>query len=158
MVEPSTKISNFVLVRERWVVRELEHLREDQATGPDGLPAVILRKCARQLSRFVTMLIRMMLLLARWPDMWKIHRVCPLYKKAIVYKPANYKGLHITPVISKVAERVLKIPSVVIWKLWTVLAHLSGRSEKRGDARTWCYYWSVAGYGLFSRSKKLECF
>ena len=110
MVEPSTKMSNFVLVRERWVVRELEHLREDQATGPDGLPAVILRKCARQLSRFVTILIRMMLLLARWPDMWKIHRVCPLYKKGVVYKPANYRGLHITPVISKVAERVLKIP------------------------------------------------
>ena len=65
MAEPSTKMSNFVLVRERWVVRELVHLREDQATRPDGLPAVILRKCARQLSRFVTILIRMMLLLGR---------------------------------------------------------------------------------------------
>ena len=51
-----------------------------------------------------------MLLLARWPDMWKIHRVCPLYKKGVVYKPANYTALHITPMISKVAERVLKIP------------------------------------------------
>ena len=105
-----TKMSNFVLVRERLVLRELRNLREDQSTSPDGLPARILRQCARQLSRFVTTLIRMMLLLGRWPAMWKIHRVCPLYKKGVVYKPDNYRGLHLTPVISKVAERVIQIP------------------------------------------------
>ena len=110
LADPPTKMSNCVLVRERWVLRELRNLREDQSTGPDGLPARILRQCARQLSRFVTTLIRMMLLLGRWPAMWKIHRVCPLYKKGVVYKPDNYRGLHLTPVISKVAERVIKIP------------------------------------------------
>ena len=48
--------------------------------------------------------------MGRWPAMWKIHRVSPLYKKGVVHKLANYKGLHITPVLSKVAERVIKIP------------------------------------------------
>ena len=42
--------------------------------------------------------------------MWKLHRVCPVYKKGVVYIPPNYEGLHVTPVLSKAAERVLKIP------------------------------------------------
>ena len=34
----SVMMSDFVLVRERWVRRELISLREDQATGQDELP------------------------------------------------------------------------------------------------------------------------
>ena len=61
-VEPSSNMSNFVLIRERLVRRELESLREDQASGGvDGLPARIIRQCSRPLARAVTALIRMML-------------------------------------------------------------------------------------------------
>ena len=100
---------DFVLVRERWVLKELLGLREDQATGMDELPARILRQCGRSLARIVTALIRKMLVLGRWPAIWKLHRVSPLYKKGAVCKPANFRGLHLTPVLSKVAERVIKI-------------------------------------------------
>ena len=41
---------------------------------------------------------------------WKLLKVCPLYKKGVVLLPTNYKGLHLTPVLSKVAERIIKIP------------------------------------------------
>ena len=108
--EPSSHMSNFVVIRERWVLQELGRLREDQATGIDGLPAKILRMCCRSLARYVTALIRMMLRGGRWPAVWKLHRVCPLYKKGVVYLPSNYRGLHLTPVLSKVAERAIKIP------------------------------------------------
>ena len=107
---PSAMMSDFVLVRERWVRRELLSLRANQATGMDELPARILRECGRTLARPVTVLIRKMLQMGRWPEIWRSHRVCPLYKKGVVYKPSNYRGLHITPVRSKVAERVIKIP------------------------------------------------
>ena len=103
-------MTNFVVVRERWVLKELLGLREDQATGMDELPARILRQCGCALARNVTALIRKMLALGRWPEMWKLHRVSPLYKKGAVYKPDNYRGLHLTPVLSKVAKRVIKIP------------------------------------------------
>ena len=106
---PTTKMTNFVVVRERWVLKELLGLREDQATGTDELPARILRQCGRPLARYVTALVRKMLALGRWPTIWKFHRMCPLYKKGAVFKPENYRGLHLTPVLSKVAERVIKI-------------------------------------------------
>ena len=46
----------------------------------------------------------------RWSAVWKLHRVCPLYKKGVVYLPSNYRGLHLTPVLWKVAERAIKVP------------------------------------------------
>ena len=107
---PSTMMSDFVLIRERWVLRELSKLREDQATGLDGLPARILRQCAKSLYRSFTALIRKMIRQGRWPATWKLHKICPLYKKGAVFLPTNYRGLHLTAVLSKVAERVIKIP------------------------------------------------
>ena len=90
--------------------KELLKLREDQSTGPDGLPARILRACARSLCRAVTLLIRKIVATGRWPALWKFHRMCLLYKKGVVSKPVNYRGLHLTPVLSKVAERVINVP------------------------------------------------
>ena len=107
---PPVKMSDFVLIRERWVLKELNKLREDQATGMDGLPARILRQCARSVYRTVTALIRKMVRQGRWPEIWRLHKVCPLYKKGAVFLPTNYRGLHLTPVLSKVVERVIKIP------------------------------------------------
>ena len=40
----------------------------------------------------------------------KSHRLSPLFKKGAVHKAGNYSGLHLTSVLSKVAERVLKVP------------------------------------------------
>ncbi len=108
--EPERRMSSFVLVRERWVKRQLRSLREDQATGPDDLPARLLIACAESLARSVTRILRKSLFERRWPSGWKIHRLSPLYKKSAVHKPDNYRGLHLTSVLSKVAERVLNIP------------------------------------------------
>ena len=81
---PSAMMSDFVLVRERWVRRELFSLRANQATGMDELPARILRECGRTLARPVTVLIWKMLQVGRWPEIWKTHRVSTLYKKGMV--------------------------------------------------------------------------
>ena len=36
-----------------------------------------------------------------------VHWVAPLFKRKSVYDPGNYKGIHLTSQISKVAERVI---------------------------------------------------
>ena len=38
----SPQMCGFILIRERWVRRELKALRVDQATGPDEIPARLL--------------------------------------------------------------------------------------------------------------------
>ena len=43
-----------------------------------------------------------------WPDCWREHWIVAIFKKGAVYKAKNYRGVHLTAQLSKVAERILK--------------------------------------------------
>ena len=89
-------------------LQELEGLRDDSGTGPDHLPARILKKCARQLAKPITILVIRILATGIWPDLWKDHWIVPLYKKGATYLSQNYRGVHLTAQMSKITERVIK--------------------------------------------------
>ena len=42
-----------------------------------------------------------------WPQAWRVHRLIPLFKRDEYFKPGNYRGIHITSILSKVAERLI---------------------------------------------------
>ena len=58
---------------------ELKSMREDSGTGPDELPARILKECAVQLSMPVAILVMRIIMLGVWPDMWRDHWIIPLF-------------------------------------------------------------------------------
>ena len=82
-------------------------LREESATGPDELPTRILKRCGAALARPIHMLIMLMLQHGIWPGAWKVHWIVPLYKRKAVFDPNNYRGVHLTAQLSKVAESVI---------------------------------------------------
>ena len=86
----------------------LSQLREDSGTGPDHLPARILKYCAKELAKPVRMLTLLILATGTWPEMWLQHWVAPLFKRKNVYDPSNYRGIHLTAQLSKVVERLVK--------------------------------------------------
>ena len=47
-----------------------------------------------------------------WPQLWRFHRIASLSKNGAVHSASNYMGLHFTPIVSKVAARVLRTPLV----------------------------------------------
>ena len=85
----------------------LKDINIDKATGPDKLPGRILKMCADELAAPITHLARRMLAEGIWPDCWREHWVTPLYKKKAVSNPGNYRGVHLTTIISKAVERVI---------------------------------------------------
>ena len=85
----------------------LKQLDEDSALGPDMVPTRILKHCAHVLAPVLHMLIVAILTFAEWPALWMTHWIVPLYKRKSVYEASNYRGIHLTSQISKVAERVL---------------------------------------------------
>ena len=103
----SEKMASFNLIRVRWTEAVLKKLSDDTATGPDFIPARVLKKFAKILALPITILIRKLLREHCWPEIWRLHWILPLYKKKTVSNPNNYRGIHLTPVISKVVERVL---------------------------------------------------
>ena len=85
----------------------LEKLDENTATGPDRLPARILKRCADELALPVTLLARQLLSEGRWPKCWRTHWVHALHKRKSRADARNYRGVHLTAQLSKVVERAV---------------------------------------------------
>ena len=94
-------------MRTRYTYHILTHLDENKATGPDLIPAKILKRIAKFIAAPLTRLCRRLFDESCWPTCWKYHIICPLYKKGAVYNSGNYRGIHLTSILSKVAEKVI---------------------------------------------------
>ena len=105
--DPLVELSGFLVIRSRWAKKVLKQIDVSKATGPDGLPGRILRECASVLATPVATLARRLLREGVWPDKWKMHWIHPLYKKGSTADGRNYRGVHLTSVLSKSVERTI---------------------------------------------------
>ena len=71
-------------LREQDAKDVMDKLREDSGTGPDMLPARILKYCSGALAKPVLLLTTCILSSGLWPEMWRQHWVAPLFKKKSV--------------------------------------------------------------------------
>ena len=63
--------------------------------------------CAQQLARPMQSLLQRMIETASFPESWRVHWVVPIYRKKAGFSASNYRGVHLTAQLSKVAERLL---------------------------------------------------
>jgi len=105
-------MSAFCPIRARTVKRLLKKLRLDQATGPDGLGAALLSRLGDVLCLPIAILTRRIFQEAHWPKQWRLHHVVPLYKRGSRYVPGQYRGIHISNILSKTVERVIGNPLI----------------------------------------------
>ena len=97
----------FLRLRVRTVYKILKNLDESSGTGPDLLPARILKRMACELALPITLLARKILREHRWPDCWRNHWIHALFKKGEESLGRNYRGVHLTAQLSKVIERAI---------------------------------------------------
>ena len=83
----------------------LRGIDETSGTGPDLLPARVLKACAAELALPVTLLTRKLLRERCWPACWRLHWVHAIHKKGSKAEGKNYRGIHLTPQLSKIVER-----------------------------------------------------
>ena len=107
-VAPSVvQADTFVPIRRRHVRSVLKQLDENSGTGPDGISTRVLRRCRSELEIPMLLLARLVFNSGKWPSVWRLHWVHPIYKKKSRADPRNYRGVHLTPQISKIVERVI---------------------------------------------------
>ena len=99
--------TGFLRLRVRTVLKLLKDLDENSGTGPDRLPARILKRCAAELALPVTLLSRKLLADGRWPDCWRTHWVHAIHKRKSRADAKNYRGVHLTAQLSKIVERAV---------------------------------------------------
>ncbi len=103
----TAQMPSFLRLRTRTVRKILRELDEFSGTGPDLLPTRILKKCAAELTLPVTLLTRLLLREGCWPQCWRTHWVQSIHKRASKADAKNYRGVHLTPQLSKVVERAV---------------------------------------------------
>ena len=91
----------------QWGGKLFKKLDESKATGPDKIPATILKRIGDLIAQPFTILCRRLLHEGCWPRIWRLHQICPLYKRKTVFHARNFRGIHLTTILSKTAERII---------------------------------------------------
>ncbi|CAB4007842.1 Hypothetical predicted protein [Paramuricea clavata] len=102
--DPDTQISDITLTTEE-VAACLYNLDISKASGPDGIPARILKECSHQIAPSICDLFNHSLRTGRLPSEWKSADVTPIHKKDLKEPVENYRPISLLPIISKVLER-----------------------------------------------------
>ena len=101
-----TTISDLTLTEGevRYVLRNLD---EEKATGPDNIPAVLLKNCAASIAPSLCELFNKSLSSGHLPSEWKLSNICPIPKKSPLHEVSNYRPISLLSLVSKVFERCI---------------------------------------------------
>ena len=98
---------SFSIVSENKVLKYLNSLDINKATGLDGIPSRFVRDGASIIACPLTHVINLSLIQGVVPDALKFARVVPLFKKNDKTEVGNYRTVSILTITSKVFERVV---------------------------------------------------
>ena len=86
------------------VQRALLSLDDNKATGPDKIPAKLLRCCAPYISSSLADLFNRSLTSGSVPAEWKVSNIIPIPKGGQKKEVSNYRSISLLPIVSKVLE------------------------------------------------------
>ena len=85
----------------------IRDVSNNAAAGPDGFPAILLKKCAEQLSEPLQYLYRNSLDTGIIPEQLKRAKITPVYKGDSRAKPENYRPIALTSHVIKIFEKLI---------------------------------------------------
>ena len=77
------------------------------ATGPDGIPYWVWKNHADILAPVIENVWNLSLRKQHWPSSWKKSNISPIPKVAVPVEDTDFRGINITPVITRAFERVV---------------------------------------------------
>ena len=85
----------------------LKILDINKATGPDEIPAKLLKETASIIAPSLCKLFNKSLRLGTVPEEWKLANVVPVFKKGSKDYTENYRPISLSSIVSKVLERCI---------------------------------------------------
>ena len=89
------------------VIKQLENLNQNKATGPDELPARVFKETAKQIAPIITQIFQQSYNTGKLPNDWLQALVTPIHKKSHKSDPANYRPISLTCILCKVMEHII---------------------------------------------------
>ena len=100
-------LSNMVITP-KMEKKAISNLNSSKASGPDGIPVVVLQNCGPEFSFILTDLFNLCLKESCFPDCWKVSSVVPLFKNVGKRSdPKNYCPVSLLSVVSKIFEKLI---------------------------------------------------
>jgi len=85
----------------------LDNLDPHKATGPDNIPAHLLKLLSSELAPVLTMIFQASLHQSHIPTDWKTANIVPVHKKGNRSIPNNYRPISLTSICSKLLEHIV---------------------------------------------------
>lgn len=89
---------------EPYVFNCLKKIKPKGTVGPDKIPAFLLNDCAPVLASPLCKIFNLCIVTSKFPNVWKISKITPVFKKGEVNKIENYRPVAIINNFSKVFE------------------------------------------------------
>ena len=105
--QPVLSLGAFRLVSSDTMLKYVQHVNPGKATGSDDIPPVVLKRFAPALSGPLTGIINESLTSGVVPDVFKLARVCPLFKGGDPKNPSMYRPILLLLVISKLPKKIV---------------------------------------------------
>ena len=97
----------YITFTEPGIIKLLQGLQPNKATGPDSIPPRILKDLAQELAPTLTILFQQLYDSGTTPQDWRDANVAPIFKKGKRHLPENYRPVSLTSVLSKQYEHIL---------------------------------------------------
>ena len=91
-------------VTETFILKQLQSLKTDKATGLDGLSAKYLKLSAQVISKPLTAILNLSIQSSSYPNALKKAKVTPIFKKGSK-ADVNYRPISVLPIINSIFER-----------------------------------------------------
>ena len=93
------------LATESFILKQLQGLKADKATGLDGLSAKYLKLSAQVIAKPLTAILNLSIQSSSYPNALKKAKVTPIFKKGSKADINNYRPISVLPIINSIFER-----------------------------------------------------
>ena len=83
------------------------HLDLNKSIGPNSLPTFIVKLCTEFFSIYLTKILNISFTTGIFPDLCKLAKVIPIFKKDDPLDCVNYRPISLLPVFSKIFEKII---------------------------------------------------
>ena len=90
------------------IAEAIDNLNEQSASGPDGIPARVIKELKEEIKLPLALLFRQSMDDGVIPEEWRDAEVTPIFKKGSKADPANYRPVSLTVIAGKLMERLVK--------------------------------------------------
>merc|ERR1711984_489 len=87
---------NDIEITEEDIKKAIGDIDENSAAGPDGIPAILLKRIRDEIALPLTLILRKSIDEGKIPDIFKLAYVTPIHKGGSRHKPEQYRPVSLT--------------------------------------------------------------